>query len=77
MSASCLEVISNKEVLGLATTTRAPLVYQWPLKEWPNAKTLPGEKGEPMPGAILNQALDAIKLRIHPIELRVSAYHDR
>ena len=52
MSASCLAIIGNKEILALATTTRAPLVYQWPLQAWPNAKTLPGQPGTPTAGPI-------------------------
>ena len=52
MTAGCLEMLRNTEILALATAERAPLVYQWPTAEWPNAKTLPGQPGAPGAAAV-------------------------
>lgn len=42
MTASCLEVITNKEIIALSqdkVVSRAKLVYQWPESVWPPAAT--------------------------------------
>lgn len=37
----CLDVITNKEVLALADSTRGRLVYQYPMAIWPDADRVP------------------------------------
>ena len=44
LSADCLEIIANREVIALnqdSRVSRAKLVYQFPLAKWPNADRLP------------------------------------
>jgi hypothetical protein len=46
MDKECMDVIGNAEIIALnqdARVSRAKLVYQWPMAEWPNANSLPGE----------------------------------
>ena len=47
MSAECLDIIGNDEILALnqdPRVSRAKLVYQWPMAKWPNADSLPGSR---------------------------------
>ena len=44
MSAACLAIISNKDIIALnqdPLVARAKLVFQFPMKQWPNANRLP------------------------------------
>lgn len=46
MSQECLDVIGNLEILALnqdPRVSRAKLVYQWPMAEWPNGNSLSNE----------------------------------
>jgi hypothetical protein len=44
MDQACLDVLGNAEIIALnqdARVSRAKLVYQWPMAEWPHANDLP------------------------------------
>jgi len=54
LTADCVAVIGNKEVIAInqdARVSRARLVYQWPLKAWPN-RTSFTPFAEPSPDAL-------------------------
>ena len=62
MNQECLDVISNAEIIALnqdARVSRAKLVYQWPMAEWPNAKSLPGSSSSDGPTAAVMVVKDA------------------